>query len=224
LYKGKENQESCMSPAKPNRHPITRRACGAALLTLLALVFTGRANCDPVEDFVNAARIQIGKTVSYDPHYRVLAYPNGDIPMDRGVCSDVVIRAMRAGLHLDLQKLVHEDMRSNFSKYPRRWGLTQPDRNIDHRRVPNLRTYFERSGWALELSDESGDYMAGDIVTCTVPPHRPHVMIVSDKKNRGGIPLVIHNIGAGVQEEDRLFEFEITGHYRLSVFERGGSL
>jgi uncharacterized protein YijF (DUF1287 family) len=224
LYKGKDNQEFCMSRAKRNKHPITRRAYCAALLTLVSLVFIGRTNCDPVQDFVNAARVQIGKTVSYDPRYRVLTYPNGDIPMDRGVCSDVVIRAMRASLHLDLQKLVHEDMRSNFSEYPRRWGLTQPDKNIDHRRVPNLRTYFERSGWALEISDAAGDYLAGDIVTCTVPPHRPHVMIVSDKKNRGGIPLVIHNIGAGVQEEDRLFEFEITGHYRLSGFEPADSL
>jgi uncharacterized protein YijF (DUF1287 family) len=206
-----------MSHVKSNNHSIILWASGLALLiSLLVFAFSGPANCGPARDFVDAARIQIGKTVMYDSRYQVLDYPNGDIPMDRGVCSDVVIRAMRSSLKLDLQKLVHEDIQSNFSRYPRRWGLTQPDKNIDHRRVPNLRTYFERSGWSLEISDKAEDYRPGDIVTCIVPPHRPHIMIVSDKKNREGIPFVIHNIGSGVQEEDRLFEFEITGHYRVA--------
>jgi uncharacterized protein YijF (DUF1287 family) len=187
---------------------------------LLAFVLAGRANCGPAGDFVEAARHQIGKTVSYDPRYQVLEYPNGDVPISRGVCSDVVIRAMRAGLDLDLQKLVHEDMQSNFSRYPRRWGLKQPDKNIDHRRVPNLRTFFERSGWSLDVSNEAEDFRPGDLVTCIVPLHRPHIMIVSDRKNRDGVPLVIHNIGAGVQEEDRLFEFEITGHFRIAGIEQ----
>jgi uncharacterized protein len=205
-----------MHDAKLNVHPIRRWASVMALLVpLLALALVGRATGGPAEDLVAAARLQIGKTVSYDPRYQNLGYPNGDIPMDRGVCSDVVIRAMRASLDLDLQKLVHEDMRANFSEYPRRWGLNQPDKNIDHRRVPNLRTYFQRSGWALAVSNRATDYRAGDIVTCTVPPHRPHMMIVSDRKSRKGVPLVIHNIGAGVREEDRLFDFEITGHYRI---------
>jgi uncharacterized protein YijF (DUF1287 family) len=186
------------------------------MLLLLALVFTGRARCGTAGDFVEAARHQIGKTVSYDPRYQVLDYPNGDIPIGRGVCSDVVIRAMRVSFHLDLQKLVHEDMHSNFFRYPHRWGLKQPDRNIDHRRVPNLRTYFQRIGWSLDISYNAKDFRPGDMVTCIVPLHRPHIMIVSDRKNRDGVPLVIHNIGAGVQEEDRLFEFEITGHYRIA--------
>jgi uncharacterized protein YijF (DUF1287 family) len=207
--------------AQRNNHLVIRWMAGLALLIpLLVFVFTGPANCGPAGDLVEAARNQIGKTILYDSRYQVLDYPNGDIPIDRGVCSDVVIRAMRSSLKIDLQKLVHEDMQSNFSKYPRRWGLRQPDTNIDHRRVPNLRAYFERSGWSLDITNKAADYRPGDIVTCIVPPHLPHIMIVSDKKNRDGIPFVIHNIGAGVQEEDRLFEFKITGHYRIAGIEQ----
>ena len=203
--------------ARKSTHRLIRGAAALALaLPLLAFILAGQADCGPAGDLVGAARDQIGKTVSYDPRYQALDYPDGDVPMGRGVCSDVIIRAMRASLHLDLQKLVHEDMQANFPKYPRRWGLNQPDSNIDHRRVPNLRTYFERRGWALEVSMEAGAYRPGDIVTCIVPLHRPHIMMVSDRKNRDGVPFVIHNIGSGVQEEDRLFEFEITGHYRIA--------
>ena len=161
------------------------------------------------------ARSQIGKTVRYDPEYRSLDYPNGDVPIDRGVCTDVVIRAMREAYHLDLQKLVHEDMKAAFSKYPQQWGLQKPDRNIDHRRVPNLRTFFRRKGWSLPVTQNAADYLPGDLITCIVPPNLPHIMIVSDRKNGMGVPLVIHNIGAGVLEEDRLFAFEHTGHYRI---------
>jgi hypothetical protein len=164
---------------------------------------------------VEAARNQIGRTVLYDPAYYGLTYPNGDLPLERGVCADVVIRALRAAYGLDLQKLVHEDMKRDFPGYPRTWGLRRPDKNIDHRRVPNLQVFFRKKGWSLVVSSTAGDYRPGDIVTCTVPPHRPHIMIVSEKKNRRGIPLVIHNIGAGVREEDQLFEFELTGHYRI---------
>ena len=164
---------------------------------------------------VDAARIQIGKTIFYDPSYRVLGYPNGDVPMNRGVCTDVVIRAFRSALNMDLQQLVHEDMKRNFSRYPQKWGLKRPDKNIDHRRVPNLETFLKRQGWSLKVTDSRADYLPGDLVTGIVPPHLPHIMIVSDKKNRNGRPLVIHNIGSGVLEEDRLFEFELTGHYRI---------
>jgi len=165
---------------------------------------------------VAAARKQIGVTVSYDPAYVVLDYPNGDVPKDRGVCTDVVIRAARAGLSADLQKLVHEDMRGSFSAYPKQWGLTRPDRNIDHRRVPNLRAYFKRRGFELSMPEAGGipDFQPGDIVTCTVPPNLPHVMIVSDRKTADGRPLVIHNIGGGAREEDALRSFPLTGHYR----------
>jgi uncharacterized protein YijF (DUF1287 family) len=105
-------------------------------------------------------------------------------------------------------------MRASFSEYPQLWGLKRPDRNIDHRRVPNLRRYFERKGWSLPVSEDPGAYQAGDLVTCTVPPNRPHIMIVSDRLSEDVVPLVIHNIGRGVQEEDRLFDFPLTGHYR----------
>jgi uncharacterized protein YijF (DUF1287 family) len=167
-------------------------------------------------NLVAAARKQIGVTVSYDPAYAVLNYPNGDVPKDRGVCTDVLIRAAREGLSADLQKLLHEDMRGHFSAYPKQWGLSRPDRNIDHRRVPNLRTYFKRRGFELGLPDAGGvpDFQPGDIVTCTVPPNLPHIMIVSDRKTAGGRPLVIHNIGGGTREEDALRSFPLTGHYR----------
>ena len=164
---------------------------------------------------VRAARQQIGVTTTYDPAYRSIGYPNGDIPADRGVCTDVLIRAFRSGPGIDLQELVYEDMRGNFKKYPATWGLKAPDTNIDHRRVANLVTYFDRRGYSVPVSKKAGDYRAGDLVACTVPPGLPHIMIVSDRKNPSGQPLIIHNIGAGTREEDRLFEFPITGHYRV---------
>ena len=185
------------------------------MILMSAMTFIDAAYCDSKAGFVEAARTQIGKTVIYDSSYKVLSYPNGDVPIDRGVCTDVIIRAMRSAFNLDLQKLVHEDMKMNFSNYPQKWGLMYPDKNIDHRRVPNLRTFFNRQGWYLDITDRAKDYRPGDMVTCIVPPQLPHIMIVSDKKNSNGIPFILHNIGAGVQEEDRLFEFEITGHYRV---------
>ncbi len=181
------------------------------LLSLLTL------HAQPGEKLAASARQQIGVTVSYDPAYTALAYPNGDVPNDRGVCTDVIIRAMRVGLAKDLQKLVHEDMRGNFAVYPKNWGLSRPDKNIDHRRVPNLKTWFKRQGYQLPLTaaKDPGKFLPGDLVTCTVPPHLPHIMIVSDRKSAAGVPLVIHNIGGGTREEDRLFEFPLTGHYRV---------
>lgn len=172
---------------------------------------------------VEAARSQIGKTVRYDPSYQSLAYPNGDVPVEGGVCTDVVIRALRASLAMDLQKLVHEDMKRHFGKYPQKWGLRGPDENIDHRRVPNLQTFFKRQGWALPVSDNPQGYLPGDLVTCIVPPHLPHIMIVSDRVSSADPArrLIIHNIGAGAKEEDRLFEFKITGHYRLRMIKTG---
>jgi uncharacterized protein len=167
----------------------------------------------------SAARSQVGKTLRYNPSYETLSYPNGDVDIAAGVCTDVVIRALRVSLGLDLQKYVHEDMASNFSKYPQSWGLRRPDKNIDHRRVPNLQTYFKRQGYELKVSQDQKDYKAGDIVTCIVSPHLPHIMVVSDRVTDLGRPLVIHNIGAGAQEEDRLFEFKLTGHYRLKRIE-----
>ena len=164
---------------------------------------------------ITAARGQVGVTKSYDPAYVVLEYPGGDVAEDRGVCTDVVIRAFRK-LGLDLQKLVHEDMTKSFAKYPQKWGLKRPDKNIDHRRVPNLMKYFERQGKSLPVSKKAEDYRPGDLVTCIVPPHLPHIMIVSDVPSSADPARmqIIHNIGQGAQLEDRLFDFEITGHYR----------
>lgn len=191
-----------------------RRSDMKALFLILPILCTPLHAESPGEKIVTAARGLVGVTTSYDPAYTTLAYPGGDVPEDRGVCTDVVIRAFRKGLAMDLQKLVHEDMAGHFSSYPQNWGLKRPDKNIDHRRVPNLRAWFKRRGWQIPLSKKPADFLPGDIVTCTVPPHLPHVMIVSDRKSDAGVPFVIHNIGGGAREEDCLFEFELTGHYR----------
>lgn len=184
------------------------------LLLLGSLLLPLRAETSPLK-LVEAARKQVGVTTTYDPAYVALAFPNGDVPIERGVCTDVVIRAFRGGLSQDLQKLVNEDMRGNFSAYPKQWGLSKPDKNIDHRRVPNLQTFFKRKGWSLAVTKAAADYLPGDIVTCTVPPNLPHVMIVSDKKAADQTPLVLHNIGRGAQEEPCLFTYPLTGHYRV---------
>ena len=162
---------------------------------------------------LEAARAQVGVTTTYDPSYVTLPYPNGDLPLEKGVCTDVIIRALRK-TGFDLQQLVHEDMKAHFSSYPKIWGLKRPDKNIDHRRVPNLRTYFKRRGISLPVTRKKADYLPGDFVTCTVAGKLPHIMMVSDKKAADGTPLVLHNIGAGAVEEDRLFAFPLTGHYR----------
>ena len=185
------------------------------LLFLLSLATAAVAQTPA--DIVTAARTQVGRTVTYDPAYVSLKYPGGDVPEARGVCTDVVVRALRAALGVDLQKVVHEDMAANFSVYPKLWGLKRTDKNIDHRRVPNLQTLFKRRGFSLPVTKEAADYKPGDLVTCTVPPHLPHIMIVSDKTNADGRPLVIHNIGRGAQEEDCLFTYPLTGHYRWKV-------
>jgi len=184
-------------------------------LSLFALVSLRAEGESDAEKLVAAARGQVGKTLRYDPSYQTLEYPGGDVPIEGGVCTDVVVRALRESRNLDLQKLVHEDMKLHFSSYPQKWGLKSPDKNIDHRRVPNLQAFFKRSGFSLPLTKNPADFLAGDLVTCIVPPHLPHIMIVSDRKNPSGCPLIIHNIGGGAQEEDRLFEFPLTGHYRV---------
>ncbi len=163
---------------------------------------------------VQNARAQIGVTVRYDPEYTAIPYPNGDVAQFKGVCTDVVIRAMR-GQGLDLQKLVHEDMKQNFSRYPTRWGLKRADANIDHRRVLNLEVFMTRRGFSLPLSTRAAGFQAGDWVTWRVgDKNLPHIGIVSDKKTRDGVPLIIHNIGLGTQEEDVLFAYKMVGHYR----------
>lgn len=165
---------------------------------------------------VKQARRQIGVTLFYDSAYRRIAYPNGDVPPERGVCTDVLIRAYR-GLGTDLQALVHEDMKSAWPRYPKLWGLSRPDPNIDHRRVPNLAAFFKAHGKSMPPGREASAYLPGDIVTWRLASGVPHIGIVSDRRNAAGVPLVIHNIGAGTQEEDVLFAYSITGHYRYAI-------
>lgn len=155
--------------------------------------------------------------VIYDGSYRKIAYPNGDVPDYLGVCSDVVVRSYRA-LGIDLQQQVHEDMKRDFNAYPGLWGLKRPDANIDHRRVPNLRVFFERHGQSLPVSRKAGDYRPGDIVTWNLRKKGslPHIGIVSDQRAEDGTPLMIHNIGFGPMLENMLFDYTITGHYRYS--------
>lgn len=183
-------------------------------LVLACLLFAPPAAVDPGLQLVAAARTQVGVTRRYDPSYQRLPYPGGDVPQDRGVCTDVVIRAYRA-LGLDLQVAVHEDMRRAPEAYPDLWGQRGRDRSIDHRRVPNLAVYFARQGRRLEASRAPGAYRAGDVVTWRLPSGLPHIGLVSDRKSPEGRPLVIHNIGWGTQEADVLFAYPLTGHFRL---------
>jgi uncharacterized protein YijF (DUF1287 family) len=166
-----------------------------------------------VDTLVAAAMEQTRQQVTYDGSYRVIPYPNGDVPANIGVCTDVIIRAYRA-VGVDLQRLVHEDMRSAFSSYPGVWGLKRPDRNIDHRRVPNLQTFFTRRNAALARSRNAADYAAGDVVTWMLPGNLPHIGIVSSTRAPSGRLMLVHNIGRGPQLEDVLFAYEVTGHYR----------
>ena len=173
---------------------------------------------DPwAKQLIIAARGQIGVTTLYDPAYVRLTFPGGDVPLDRGVCTDVVIRAYRA-LKFDLQLQVNKDMRAHFAAYTKRWGLKRPDANIDHRRVDNLRTFFQRKKAELNQPKTPLDWLPGDVVSIMLPGNLPHIGIVSDQLSADAIrPMVIHNIGRGTQEEDILGQFEITGRYRFSV-------
>jgi uncharacterized protein len=158
---------------------------------------------------------QLSSTTGYTQEYFSIPYPNGDVPIETGACTDVVIRAFRnAGI--DLQKEVHEDMRANFSAYPQKWGLTKPDTNIDHRRVPNLQTYFTRKGRSLPLGDRGSDFKPGDVVSWDLNERgATHIGIVSNHWNTAeNRYLIIHNIGRGARLEDRLFEWKVTGHFR----------
>ena len=171
----------------------------------------------PTYRLVSAARRQVGITLAYDPAYTRLAFPGGDVARSKGVCTDVVIRAYRDGLNVDLQALVNAHMKRNFSAYPKRWGLKHTDSNIDHRRVPNLQTFFARHGAKLPVTRTPIDWLPGDIFTSLVGGTLPHIGIVSDRRNSAGAPLVIHNIGRGAREEAALFDHPLTGHYRWDL-------
>ncbi len=190
----------------------------SALFLVFGFSFT-HAPCAIAGEYSQAVlKAAQGRTqiaVRYDPKYVKLSYPNGDVPADTGVCTDVVIRTYRAAFGFDFQKFVHEDMLANFHAYPAHWGLTRPDKNIDHRRVPNLEKFLTRKGAAQPITDDPKDYLAGDIVSWRLGGRLPHIGIVSDKKTAWGTPLIIHNIGAGVVEDDLLFNTSINGHFRF---------
>ncbi|PYT00693.1 MAG: DUF1287 domain-containing protein [Acidobacteria bacterium] len=169
----------------------------------------------PVRSLIESAVQQTKTTTGYTQDYFSIAYPNGDVPPETGACSDVVVRAFRAA-GVDLQKEVHEDMAANFSVYPQKWGLGKTDSNIDHRRVPNLQKYFDRQGKSVPVTSNGGDYRPGDVVSWDLNGKgMTHIGVVSNLWNADEKRyLVIHNIGAGVHAEDRLFDWKITGHYR----------
>lgn len=174
---------------------------------------TGIAQDEFAKKLCNSAFQLTNQKVKYDPSYFVIPYPNGDVPTDKGVCTDVVIRAYRS-LNIDLQKEVHEDMKANFKLYPKTWGLKHTDKNIDHRRVPNLMLFFTRFGTVKKISDNASDYLPGDIVCWNLGGAITHIGIVSDKKSSDGKRYqIIHNIGAGQVLEDCLFSYKIIGHY-----------
>ena len=167
-------------------------------------------------EFVKSAIERTSFSVRYDGSYYSIEYPNGDIPENVGVCTDVVIRSYRK-IGTDLQKLVHEDIVANFEAYPskRIWGLSKPDKNIDHRRVPNLQFFFSRHGEVLPVSNNAEDYKPSNLVTWILPGNLPHIGIVTGQiSKKTGNPLIVHNIGNGPQLEDILFKYKITGHYK----------
>lgn len=187
------------------------------VVTLCAATSDMSAQQNFTEAFCKAAIALTQQNVTYDPSYYKIKYPGGDVPADRGVCSDVVIRAYRV-LGVDLQMLVHEDMKISFFRYPKNWGLKTTDRNIDHRRVPNLMMFFSRFGKSLPISQNPEVYKAGDVVTWNIGRNVPHIGIVINKKSSDGKrPLIVHNIGAGQQISDCLFNYKITGHYRFET-------
>jgi hypothetical protein len=167
-----------------------------------------------------AAEASCSSDVRYDPSYAEIPYPGGDIPLNKGVCADVIIRTFRGALGIDLQKLVHEDMLNNFDVYPSRilWGLKGPDANIDHRRVPNLAVYFERNGQVLPTHGKDADYRPGDIVvwnlTAETGGSLPHIGIVATIIGKSDDFMVVHNIGRGTELSDSLYEWQVTGHFR----------
>ena len=172
------------------------------------------APATPLDKILAGGVEQATYTFGYDPAYVKLTYPGGDVPLDRGVCADVIVRAFRQG-GVDLQKEVHEDMAAHFSAYPRNWGARRPDRNIDHRRVANLMTYFERRGKALTISDRAEDYLPGDVVAWDLGNGRLHIGLVTDvKAENASHYAVVHNISAGARIEDVLFAWRVVGRYR----------
>ncbi len=191
------------------RHTITQQ------LFLLIIVLTASGQNSFFDRLADSACTLTKQKVIYDPEYTKIDYPNGDVAADRGVCTDVIIRAYRK-MGIDLQKEVHEDMKSNSKKYPQRWGHSGPDKNIDHRRVPNLMTFFTRHGTVKKITGNPDDYQSGDIVCWDLGGGITHIgMVINKRSSDGKRYLIVHNIGAGQVAEDMLFEYTIIGHYQF---------
>jgi uncharacterized protein YijF (DUF1287 family) len=203
---------STASPAARRGAASQQQAATQAATQTVARPSSGSAFLDKL---VEAAIERTSHEVRYDPSYFKIDYPNGDVPAEVGVCTDEVIRSYRA-VGVDLQKLVHEDMEQNFSVYPRIWKAKKTDRNIDHRRVPNLMTFFQRQGASLPVTEEARDYKPGDIVTWDLSGGLTHIGLVVNVPSDAdaGRFQIVHNIGAGPKMEDVLFGWKITGHYR----------
>ncbi|MDP5278798.1 DUF1287 domain-containing protein [Sphingomonas sp. DG1-23] len=194
--------------------------CGAAQAPATPVARQRLPSSDRAGKLLAAARAQVGVTLHYDPAYTSLAFPGGDVPREKGVCTDVLIRAYRDAFGIDLQVLVNADMRKAFAAYPKKWGLRRPDRNIDHRRVPNLARFFARMGAELPVPADGKGWQPGDIFT-SAPSNGaggnvPHIGFVSDLPGAQG-PLILHNIGRGAREEDALRAWPITGRFRWKV-------
>lgn len=185
------------------------------ILFFLFSSFLGFGQDNFYDKLSNSAVELTAHKVVYDPAYFKIDYPDGDVPSDRGVCTDVIIRAYRK-LGIDLQKEVYEDMKANFNVYPKIWGLTRPDKNIDHRRVPNLMVFFKRHGQVKSITNKPEDYLPGDIVCWNLGGATTHIGLVVNKKSADGKRyLIVHNIGSGQVLADCLFEYKIIGHYRF---------
>jgi hypothetical protein len=184
-------------------------------LTFSILLFVNSSFSQTNIDNLSSAALELTKyNVVYDPSYFSIDYPNGDVPKGKGVCTDVIIRAYRK-LGIDLQKEVHEDMKANFKIYPKIWGLKRTDKNIDHRRVPNLMTFFSRKGIVKPITKNPEDYKPGDIICWNLGGAITHTGIVVNKKSADNKRfMIVHNIGAGQVLQDCLFDFKIIGHYR----------
>ncbi len=162
-----------------------------------------------------AALAHSGNAVTYDPAYYKIAYPDGDVPPNKGVAADVVVRCYR-GMGMDLQVLVHEDMAEGFRLYPQLWGASGPDTNIDHRRVANLQRFFEHKGQTVTPSRNAADYRPGDIVVWSLANAESHIgIIVPGPGDHAGEAWVVHNMGAGVKWENILFDYSIQRHFRF---------
>ena len=186
-----------------------------AIFFLLVLVSETKSQSEFKIQLSDSTLTLTKQKVTYDPSYFSLDYPNGDVPSGRGVCTDVIIRAYRK-VGIDLQQLVHEDMKEHFEKYPKNWGLTKPDKNIDHRRVPNLMVYFSRFGKILSTSQNENDYKPGEIICWNLGGGITHIGIIVNRKSIDNKHyLVVHNIGGGQVLDDCLFDFKIIGHYEF---------